>query len=513
MKNSTYKSNRAPLTEDQILKNKDFNATLKNVSPKDNASLNSIKYWSAGGVAIIAIVASIFLLNNNSNIQNETPNGEFTYQPSDGGISQITSIKPPFAEHDIEYEIFKVDCSKDEIITTKSGTVFNLPKNSLTDADGNEITGIAEIHYRELRNPVDFFLSGIPMDYDSAGTTYTFESAGMLDIKAFKNDDPLLLAENKTIDFQFNSTTEDDGFNFYSLNEESGVWTNENQNVEVAKTDEKNKSQIDNNQIEISTTALENELIEPIKENKVKYSLNLAVNKEEYPELEKYKGTIFEINEVNEKFDPIIYKIQWEEAALSDSKIKDNYTLKLTREDSSIYLTVYPVVKDEFYEEAMNQYREEKSTYAAMANNQDDFDAYTSYNKMNAKNETASAAVREFTIAGFGIYNCDTPRMQPQILAKKQVVNREDHPINILSYYVANPKNNSVVSMYKGAKNSKVKYYKKGTSIVWFVDENGMISIINPEQFANIKDLEHLRFDMFPPSQGIDVLRDLMAYK
>ena len=263
MKNSTYKKDRPKLTEEQILKNKDFNATLKNVTPNGNTYLKSVKYWGAGGIATIVIVASLFLLNNKSNIQNDTPEGEFTYQPSNEGIAQLSSIKPPFAEYDIEYEVFEIDCSKDEVVTTKSGTQFTVPKNSLTDADGNPITGIAQIHYRELRNPVDFFLSGIPMDYDSAGTTYTFESAGMLDIKAFQNDAPLLLSTNKTIDFQFNSTTEDDGYNFYSLNEETGVWTNENQGIKVAKTD----GEI-NNQININPAIMTSNIIEPIKQNK-----------------------------------------------------------------------------------------------------------------------------------------------------------------------------------------------------------------------------------------------------
>ena len=512
MNNSSYKKDRPQLTEEQILKNKDFNATLKNVNPTGNTYLKSIKYWGAGGVATIVIIASIFLLNNNSNIQNDTPKGEFTYQPSDGAIAQITSIKPPFAKHDIDYEVFEIDCNKDEVITSKSGTQFTVPKNSLIDAEGNPITGKAEIHYRELRNPVDFFLSGIPMDYDSAGTTYTFESAGMLDIKAFQNEVPLQLANNKTIDFEFNSTTEDDGYNFYSLNEATGVWTNENQHIEVAKTDETVTDQDNPKQIAINHQVTKSDLIKPIKQNKVKYSLNIAVNKDNYPELEKYEGTIFEINETNEKFDPIIYKIQWEGAELSDSKVKDNYTLKLTREDSSIYLTVYPVVNDEYYEQAIKQYRKDKTAYASN-NTQDDFDAYTSYQSVSAQNEVGMAVIRTFTIAGFGIYNCDVPRMQPRILAKKKVVDSDSNPINFASYYVANPKKNSVVSLYNNPNKGKVKYYKNGATIVWFIDGNGMISIINPEQFANIKDIKYLQFDSFPPSQGIEVLRNLMAYK
>ena len=125
MKNSTYKKDRPQLSEEQILKNKDFNATLKNVKPSGNSYFKSLKYWGAGGVATIIIIASIFLLNNNTTIQNDSPDVDFTYQPSND-LAHLTAIKPPFLKHDIEYEIFKINCSKDEVITTKSGTTFNI---------------------------------------------------------------------------------------------------------------------------------------------------------------------------------------------------------------------------------------------------------------------------------------------------------------------------------------------------------------------------------------------------
>jgi len=507
MKNTNYKKDRPSLSEDQILKNKDFNHTLKQVRPNGKGYLKSFKYWGIAGVASIAIIASIFLLNNKPNIQQTSAETDFTYQPSDK-LSQLTSILPPFKKYNIEYEVFEIDCSKDEEITSKSGTIFNIPKNSLTDDNKNIVSGIAKIKYRELRNPVDFFLSGIPMDYDSAGTTYTFESAGMLDIKASQNNTPLYLAENKTVDFKFNSTSTDNGFNFYSLNEQSGVWSLEKQNINTEQfTEVKEKAAH-------SPTEQTIPIVKPEKQNKKKYSLNLAVDKSNYPELEKYEGTIFEINESEQAFDPVIYKIQWENASLSDSKIKGNYSLQLTREDSSISITVYPVVKDKFYEQAQYKYKIALANYKnKLQNNSDDFEAYNNYNGISLKDEIISNTVREFSIAGFGIYNCDTPRMQPQLMANKTIVNNDETRPQFSQYYVANPIKNSVVNLSSNTNNRKVKYYKKGASVVWFVNDDGGISILHPEQFENINDYRQLTAEIFSPNQGIDILRDLMEYK
>ena len=511
MKNSTYKKDRPQLSEDQILKNKDFKTTLNKVKPNNPGYLKSIKYWGAGGIATVIIVAGLYLLTNDqTNLQKESNNAEFTYKPNEGN-NKIPAIKPPFAEHDIEYEIFKINTSKDEDIITKSGTKFHVTKNSMVDSAGNNISGIVEIHYRELRNPVDFFLSGIPMDYDSAGKRYVFESAGMLEIKAFQNNQPVALASNKTIDFEFNSTTDEPDFNFYSLNEETGIWSLENQAIPVKKinngkaTVNTKKHLINDN----SNHLAELKPIEPIKQNKTKYSLNLAVNKDKYPELEKYEGTIFEINEVNQKFDPLIYKIQWEDAALSDSKINGNYTLKLTREDSSIYLTVYPVIKDKYYDKAIAQYKNELASYQAnIKSNYDEFDDHqtlTNYEEIASINNDI---IRVFSISNYGIYNCDCPRMQPNALARKDVINSTGQKIELGNYYVANIKRNMLVSIYAN-QTKGVKYYKNAPTVVWFVDEYGLISIIHPDQFTNLSTINQLRFDVFPTDQGIKMLREL----
>ena len=80
-------------------------------------------------------------------------------------------------------------------------------------------------------------------------------------------------------------------------------------------------------------------------------------------------------------------------------------------------------------------------------------------------------------------------------------------------YFVANTTRNSVVTLGTYEQDSKVKYYKKSPTVAWFVNDNGMISVINSEQFKNIKNYKHLTAESFSPNQGIEILRELMAYK
>ncbi len=532
MKNSTYKKDRPQLSENQINSNKNFNATLKNVKPNSNTILKSFKYWGSGGMAVIAILAAIYFFNNETNLQQKTNQDNFTYEPNNE-LAQLTAIKPPFIEHDIPYEVFKINASKDEVITTNSGTTFLIKKHTLVDSNHNLIEGLAEIHYREFRNPVDIFLSGIPMDFDSAGTSYPFESAGMLDIKGFKNGSPIEIAENKTIDFLFNSTSTENSFDLFTLNKETGVWTKDEQSIPVANYHQPNNEKKTNTAI--------NKPISPIKQNKKKYTLNLDVDKTNYPELATYEGTIFEINESAKKFDPLIYKIQWQDAKLSDSKEKNNYTLKLTREDSSVYLTVYPVVKDAYYEKAISKYQNEMALYnKKTANINDEFDGYddakaqTISQEINAaiaintseqfsKNSSTPISVstiagsivtRAFRLSSFGIANCDMlimPQNQPNLLAQLKTVDNRGNKIEITNYNVANPKKNAVQSFVNN--NEGLRYHRRGPSVLWFVTANGLIGIAYPEQFKTIKKADEIVFKTYSSQKGIEELRNLMAYK
>lgn len=57
---------------------------------------------------------------------------------------------------------------------------------------------MVKITYREFADPIDFFVSGIPMEYDSAGRKYNFESSGMCEINAYKDDIAVLLTRRQS---------------------------------------------------------------------------------------------------------------------------------------------------------------------------------------------------------------------------------------------------------------------------------------------------------------------------
>ena len=88
-------------------------------------------------------------------------------------------VKPPLTKKNIPFEKFTINAEEQCKVINTNHTQISIPANAFIHADGTAVTGTVEVRYREMNDAVDFFLCGIPMTYDSGGTQYTFQSAGM----------------------------------------------------------------------------------------------------------------------------------------------------------------------------------------------------------------------------------------------------------------------------------------------------------------------------------------------
>lgn len=62
------------------------------------------------------------------------------------------------------------------------------------------------------------------MEFDSAGQTYDFESAGMMDIRGSLNGEEIFFAPNKSLDIEMASSKFGNDYNTYVLNDSTGEW-------------------------------------------------------------------------------------------------------------------------------------------------------------------------------------------------------------------------------------------------------------------------------------------------
>lgn len=414
---------------------------------------------------IVAFLIGITFIacNNDSEIKNEstTAHGstDLTYQPN----KRI--IAPPIPSKEISFETYEINADIDNEIITENGTKIHLLKSSFIDAKGNLVRGNVSIQYRDYHNPLEVFLSGIPMNYDSNGVDYIFETAGMFEIRANQNSQPLSLKNDSKITIELVSSSNETDFNFYAFNENEGQWIYdaENRNMEIITT---------------KTNSNENETIyKPVQQNTKKYAFDLAIDKTKFPELADYEGTLFEVTNPDE-FQPLYYNVQWDNLNLQKTS-KNNFQLQLFKEDTSITLNVTPVIKAQLYQQAIKKYN--NKIEASKTKPRSEFDIYKGTVAYNSEMSPHTAIMRVISINDMGIYNVDKPGIfSPEKEVEELIVNNKDilKTNKNLMFYVSNLERNFAMSLY-----NKPKYYKKSSTILWAVLNEHEMVIVVPNQF------------------------------
>jgi hypothetical protein len=108
-------------------------------------------------------------------------------------------VQPPLPELDIPFQSQKIEVETGGAFDMEEGLKMVIPEYAFMDDRGRQISGDVDLRYRTMHDPVDFFLSGIPMYYDSVGVTYQMESAGMIEVQAFQNGSAIRLQPGKVI--------------------------------------------------------------------------------------------------------------------------------------------------------------------------------------------------------------------------------------------------------------------------------------------------------------------------
>jgi len=140
------------------------------------------------------------------------------------GLADLPFISPPVPELIPQYTNFDVDADKGDTLSFPSGTKIFIPAGVFTDTSGNLIKGKVQVQYREFHNAGEILLAGVPMKYDSGGSTNYLRTSGMFDIRAKQNNNDLKIAKDKSIQINMASYNEEKNFNFYYLDEKQKNW-------------------------------------------------------------------------------------------------------------------------------------------------------------------------------------------------------------------------------------------------------------------------------------------------
>ncbi len=406
--NYNIKLNPDELSSEEIQKHKDFDALMQQFeqAPAPQAKRANINPYYIGGAIAAALIGVLLYFNflSNSDVSNSIS--------TDAYLASQPFINPPIESLKQDFTVKQVDANQGGIYEYENGSKVIVPAAAFLDQDGQIVSGEVEIKFREYHDFIDFFVSGIPMEYDSAGTKYNLESAGMIEIYAEQNGKRLNLAPDKSIDVQLvsevsvaakNRASKPD-FNIYRLDEEQRNWVYEGKDeITILEEDINNiLGDGETNELETSLAQIEEEEkvalaaieatipkpaqpVRPVKENGSDFVFNLDFAEEDIDfarsnvtqaeqnldatqdainELRRlYKNTLWQVAPGQSDFnEEVVSQINWEDAKIKQLNNRD-YELTLIHPNQQLTVTVNPVLSGSDYTAAIASFNEQMQSY------------------------------------------------------------------------------------------------------------------------------------------------------
>lgn len=536
---------RPEISSDEIAKSKNFESVLKNLGTINKPFYKNSWFLASVVVAIIGVITAVSLLSRESSEKNEVLNLDQENYADSTGLAEFYKneekkgcINPPLEGIYIPRTLYKVIAEKGATLDFKTGSKIVIPKNAFVDENGKLLQGEVNLYYREFHDAVDFFVSGIPMTYDSAGVKYHFESAGMIEMLAYQNGKPVNMGKEKSVNVELVSDYKGTEYNLYKLDTVKNNWSclgkdkvvsqiaslekAENRIKKVSipfqetyqyKTIEFKKVEAQKEK-EIQIASLPKVIAEPKKPEeakKDKYTFNLEVDANEYPELAVYKGVLFEVGNENRNFTKEMYDVTWDEATINGGTNKGtNYLLTLKKSSKKYEILVYPVFEGKNYEKAVRDFQEKFTKYnlvlkkrkldekmieeeyqsklLALKKQQEELELKWKQKEADQFKllSTDEKVRRMFAINSFGVYNCDKPSLYPKGVSC--IANlKNDKNINLMCYdvFLVDREKNGLFSFIKNPV-INFSFNPQSTNLLWTV-ENGILYWLKPEQFTDIK--------------------------
>ncbi len=397
-----------------------------------------------------------------------------------------TPVSPP--EPDIkEYEVFTVHPTQESKFTTRKGSTITVPPLAFTFPDGTICLEPVELKFSEYHNVAEIFLSGIPMMYDSAGVSYTFESAGMFDIRAYHQGQNLVLADQKEIGIDLVSNAEGI-YNFYyfdsTVNQWTYLFTESPDDITPITTPTPLPSppalasdftipDLDQFIIPSNGSAV---VILLRREDPRNFAFRVAFDEEEFPELVDIQDLIFELG--TGSLAAHYLSGRWDSMMLS-RVTEQEYEITLHRRHGELSFPARPVLdlpgsedeKDQRRKELAQRRQEIADLHAAI-------DADPRSIRMAGVASSQWAMRRGTKISSLGIYNWDLPVPEPQhaMAGAGIFVDESGKPLAPSTIFLAQK---GVTILWSYNPTQPWKYSESLDNILWFTLPDGKYAMVN----------------------------------
>lgn len=416
----------------------------------------------------------------------------FVGRPGQDDVISKPFVAPPLASVSIPYSEFIVDPATGLDTTTPSGSVISVPQHAFLDGKGKQVDKPVTLMYREFLDPLDFFLSGIPMQYDSAGKKYEFESGGMFEINAFLDGEPLKVNPASPINIQLPLDSAKHSFNRYYLDTVARNWVYKGKTDihdagpgSLAADPASPENVWKNAQRQVQ--ALEkHKPFEPKKLDESKYNFNIETDPEDFPELAQYKGIRFEVSDDTRNFTSAMYKTVWEDISILENVPGLNYKVLLKKGETEHTVIVTPVFYGTYYKQALKTFEKKFSTYnqKLKQRKQEEEKAYQRYLAEQRKadmlastysvNLNSRKLMQTLRVDGFGFWNSDWPILLPKgLLRWLNLADENEQKIDNPKCYLVDKSLNALF-VYNSNTLKRFECNPRSENVMWATWENGL---------------------------------------
>jgi hypothetical protein len=478
MKESKIIIGENKLTDEEVNKNEDFGQLMKK-----HQQFVKKKKWIVGGLIAVGVFLIMVFLIYVPFLSNE----KIEPIESDTELTQEKGITPVFGI-ELDRKEFVVDSEKGAVLSYNN-TLIEIPDQAFVDSNGNVITGDVSIFYKEFHNPVDFFISGIPMVYDSVGTEYQFESAGMFDIQGVQNGVPVFI--DKSIVVKLASEQNGNYFNKYFYDEEVEEWKFiSKDNALYTVMSDSTLVEDDDINVEIIDKAITKiEKLKPSKKSPESICIKLEMDSNEFPEFRGFKDMLFEIDKSDKNFSEDLAKVEWDDIKLR--KKDEFFELLFFKKFKKTTIRTKPVFESDNYNKALAIYISENGKLLDSLSKELDkrMGSVSQFNnEVRANSNLGAFVTRIFEVNDFGIYNSDCPRRMPkgqllatQYLKKSDKIKKDTIRLKKL-YLVEENKN----ILYTLSPSGTLSYNPNNKYVIWGVTIDDKMVVYKAKEFAKI---------------------------
>ncbi len=405
-----------------------------------------------------------------------------------------TKVIAPLPNADIDLAYYHIKTKKDTVIKHNSGATIRIRENAFIDANGNVITNDVLLSFRSFSNPLDIFLSGIPMAYNTDGVDKVFESAGMIEIKATSSGEAVFVNPKHKIKIDLLSFQSGNEFNVYNLDTLTGEWQDQGKDVIT----------INNYREELA--AIPKVPLAPKKSGANAFTLEDETGR--YPELLMYDNILFEpIND-----EPCGYTATGIDISdLGNGTYKILFTIDFYGKKIERSCICYLAFKEGIdYDNALKAYQKkygrlialQKEKRTLIAKKWEDYRSklkdYKSFllreqiNKLKATEKL----MRTLEVNDFGFINIDYPIDYPQGGSfKPQYVDKNNKSLKLNNVVLVEKGRNALFRYTK-----EIKYNPKNENLLWGITNEGKLAYFKNEQFERLdfkKEIQTLEMNVY----------------